>query len=217
MVWSLVVDITNERNGIHQILRLTWVYNAVQKLLGSRDGVKFLMDTFIKPKSGDNILDFGSGTGSLFNSLNLIERITYTGIEPNAEYTKMCKANFANFPNATFYTGSIEKVNSLNEEFDIVIIFAVLHHLNLESWPDILESLYGKLKKGGRILILDNILHDKQNIISRTLIKLDRGQSILHEDDYKNYIKNSGYSFDSIIKTDLMKVPYSHILTTIKK
>jgi SAM-dependent methyltransferase len=212
-----VVDISNERRGIHQILRFTWAYNAVQNVLGGRAGTKFLVDNFIKPKSGDNILDFGSGTGSLFNFLNLIDGITYTGIEPNPEYTRICQADFKGFPNANFYTGSIEIVNSLAEEFDIIIVFAVLHHLNLNSWPTILESLFDKLRKGGRLLLLDNILHDGQNLVSKTLIKLDRGQSILHEDDYKNYIKNSGYSFESIIKTDLMKVPYSHILTTIKK
>jgi SAM-dependent methyltransferase len=217
MDWSYVVDISNERKGIHQILRLNSVYNFVQNLLGGRASTKLLVEIFIQPGSGATVVGVGSGPGSLFNYLNLVDGVTYTGIEPNADYTSLCKVDFKEFPNANFYTGSIEIVDSLNEEFDVIIVFAVLHHLNLDSWPTVLESLYGKLKKGGRLLLLDSILHDKQNLISKILIKLDRGQSILHEVEYKRVIQSSGYSFDSIIKTDLLRVPYSHILTTIKK
>ena len=208
-------DISNEKKGIHTILKISSVYNAVQKLLGSKSSTKYLTDMFIQPKSGDNILDFGSGTGSLFNFLNLVDGITYTGVEPNANYISTCRVNFRNFSNASFYTGSIETVKSFDEKFDLIIVFAVLHHLDLSSWPGIIDSLHGKLKKSGRLILMDNILHDGQSFISRTLVKLDRGQSILHEKDYRDVLIRSGHSFETIIKTDLLNLPYSHILTTI--
>jgi SAM-dependent methyltransferase len=212
-----VADISNEKKGIHTILKLSSVYNAVQKLLGSKRSTKYLTDMFIQPKSGDSILDFGSGTGYLFNSLNLVDGIAYTGVEPNASYVSTCKVNFRNFSNANFYTGSIETVESIDEEFDLIIVFAVLHHLDLDSWPVIIDSLHGKLKKSGRLLLLDNILHDGQGFISKTLVKFDRGQSILHEKDYREVLIRSGHRFETTIKTDLLNLPYSHILTTIYK
>ena len=208
-------DISNEKRGIHAILRLSWVYNAVQKLLGSKSSTKYLVDMFIQPKSGDNILDFGSGTGSLFNYLNLIDGITYTGVEPNASYISACKVNFKNFSNANFYTGSIETVESIDEKYDLIIVFAVLHHLDLNSWPGIIDSLHGKLKKSGRLLLLYNILYDGQGFISKTLGRIDRGQSILRERDYREVLIRSGHRFETSVKTDLMKIPYGHILTTI--
>jgi SAM-dependent methyltransferase len=210
-------NLSNEKQGIHSILRLPYVYSKLQKLLGGDEVTKYLVDFFIKPISGENILDFGSGTGALFDHLNLFNNITYTGIEPNSNYTDKCKIKFKDFTNASFHTGSIDVVTSMTEEFDKITVFAVLHHLNIDSWLTILESLHSRLRKGGKLLLLDNVFHEGQNIISKTLIKFDRGQSVMHENDYKNTIRSFGFNFDSEIKTDLLRIPYSHILTTIYK
>ena len=40
------------------------------------------------------------------------------------------------------------------------------------------------LKKNGKLLILDNVLINKQNIIARILIKLDKGNHIRNLSDY---------------------------------
>jgi 2-polyprenyl-3-methyl-5-hydroxy-6-metoxy-1,4-benzoquinol methylase len=62
-------NIANEKNGIHSILRFNFIYDLVQNLLGSNRGREVFIRDYIKPLNGQKILDFGCGTGTLFNEL----------------------------------------------------------------------------------------------------------------------------------------------------
>lgn len=200
--------------GLHSILNFTSVYNLAQRFLGSRRASDIFINDYIKPVDGQMFLDFGCGTGKLFESLNNWSNIKYFGIEPNSKYVDGSKVRYRQFSNAHFYTGSSEVLSSISEKFDTIIVSAVLHHIQTESWSRILDTLYLKLKPGGKLILLDNIFHHGQNLFSRFLVSLDRGKSVVKIDEYLNLI-NGNYHVKYDLRTDLLNVPYSHVITTI--
>jgi ubiquinone/menaquinone biosynthesis C-methylase UbiE len=211
-----VTNISNEKKGLHRILEFTFIYNLVQNVLGSTNAHDVFINEYIKPVENNKILDFGSGTGTLFEDLKNINGITYIGIEPNSEYVKKCSQLYEDFKNARFYNGSTEILESIVENFDIIIVSAVLHHLQSNHWKEILEKLYSKLNDGGKIVILDIVFHRNQHPIAKLLVGLDRGISVLDIDEYLTLLKGN-YRLDFDLRTDLMRVPYSQIISTIYK
>jgi len=208
-------NITNEKNGIHSLLRFNYIYDLVQNLLGSNRCRDVFIKDYVKPVNGQKILDFGSGTGALFEELKHLKDLTYYGIEPNVRYVETCQNIYSAFHNAHFINGSIDELESIPEKFDSIIVSAVLHHLKTEYWADIINGLYLKLKEGGKLILLDIVYHPSQHPVSRILISLDRGESVLKIDEYMKVIKGN-YALKSELRTDLMRIPYSHIITTIK-
>ena len=206
---------SNERKGLHLFLNFSFVYNFLQNILGSKKLRLIFVHDYIRPLDGQTILDFGCGTGKLFELLNGIADVKYFGIEPNPKYVEGSKKRYGKFNNAQFYCGSIEVLESVSEKYDTIVMSAVLHHLQTEIWSKIIEALYVKLKPGGRIVLLDNVFHPNQNFLSKLLIGLDRGQSVVHIDNYIGLISRN-YILEYDLRTDLLNVPYSHIITTIR-
>lgn len=209
-------DLSNEKKGFHSILKFSFIYNLVQKVLGSNRARSIFVKEYIRPIKNCRVLDFGSGTGSLFEELKNVEGLNYFGIEPNTKYVNDCKLLYKECDNAHFYNGSLETLHSMTENFDIIILSAVLHHLKTEFWNEVIEKLHSKLNYGGRLIILDIVFHEKQPLIAKTLVSLDRGISVLDVKEYLGLI-TSTYRLHYDIRTNLMRVPYSHIITTIFK
>ena len=210
-----MLNISNEKKGLHNLLRISFVYNLVQFILGTKRGRDIFINDYIKPIAGDKILDFGCGTGSLFGDLKYLNNFTYFGIDPNDKYINLCRTRYSDFQNAHFSLGSIEILESISEKFDTIVLSAVLHHLSIDSWSEIIKKLYLKLNSGGKIVLLDIVFHPNQNFISKILVSLDRGISVLELEDYLSLIAGN-YEIESNLRTNLMRFPYSHIITTIK-
>ena len=76
---------TSERTGLYRILRATWVYELVQRILGSDRGSQIFLDDYLRPFDGARLLDIGAGTGLVVPRLG---SVVYFGIEPNATYVE---------------------------------------------------------------------------------------------------------------------------------
>jgi 2-polyprenyl-3-methyl-5-hydroxy-6-metoxy-1,4-benzoquinol methylase len=210
-------DVGNQKTGIHNILNFSFFYNLVESILGGKNAIRIFVSNYVVPIQGDNVLDFGAGTCILFEELQKVKNLSYTAIEPNHRYVENSKQKYGSHANANFYTGSTEVLIQLNKNFDKIIVCAVLHHINIDLWPQILHNLAKSLNYGGQIILLDPVIHEKQNWIARFLISIDRGKSIVDIDKYVKVLSECGYTINSTLRTDLLRVPYSHLITTLKK
>jgi SAM-dependent methyltransferase len=204
---------TSERSGVYRILRLTAVYDLVQKIFGSEASVRRFVTEYIKPFDGASILDIGSGTGIVTTHLG---NVKYLGIEPNPTYVD--DFNQKNHGTGSqMVAGTTDSISVPHDSFDIVLISAVLHHVDDEIARSILSYAANAAKVGGRVVLLDPVLHKHQNPIARFLVSRDRGKFVRREEDYRDLFQSLRVKTDFEIRKDLSRLPYSHIITTFTK
>ncbi len=129
------------------------------------------------------ILDLGCGTGYLF--LRLLRRgFDVTGLDLSSEMIQVLKNSISEKEKdrAHLAVGDVEKFIERNEdEFDLVIFSAVLHHLF--DYEMVLRKACQRLKSGAKILIFFEPL--KQQVTSSMRYALHRSLSWLDEKSYR--------------------------------
>ena len=171
--------------GIYKILSFFLFYRLTQRIMS---GVSF-RNNFVKNiiKNKNNyILDIGCGTADILES---IPNNHYYGFDISKNYINYAKNKFLNnnyhFFNEKFNQNAIKKL----PKFDFVILFGILHHLSNIEINNLFVNIKKVLKKSCVILIVDPVLIEKQNFISKLLIKLDRGKNIKNFKEYNITLK----------------------------
>lgn len=167
--------------GPWALLTRPWAYEALQTLLGAERGkVSFVADD-LKPVAGERVLDIGCGTAKLARYLG---PVTYVGYEPNPDYVAQGQAENVG-RDVTLHAGYFDAAAAeALEPFDLVIVSAVLHHMDDRQADDLFRLLARVTKPAGRVVTLDNVFVDGQNPIARALISLDRGRNVRRPEAY---------------------------------
>ncbi len=134
------------------------------------------------------ILDVGCGGGLISESLARLGA-NVTGIDFVEENILIAK-NHSLMKNlkVNYIHGDVEKIN-ISKNFDLIIIFELLEHLN--DWKSFVLKISKKLKKNG-IIIISTI---NRNIISKTL-------AIHFAENILNWIPKGTHNYDKFIKPD---------------
>ena len=207
------MGVTSERKGVYRLLRMTAIYDLVQKVIGSDRGANTFVAEYIKPFTGARILDIGAGTGLIVSRLGQVE---YLGIEPNPTYVDDFNAQYASEA-ARLVAGTTNDIEVSPNSYDIVLISAVLHHVNDDLSRAILRYAADAVTDDGRVVLLDPVLHPGQGLISRQLVSRDRGKHVRKDSDYKALFNEVGLQPTFDLRTDLNRFPYSHIITVATK
>ena len=158
-------------------------------------------------KKNCNILDIGCGPAYVLDFLKN-KSLKYFGYDTEMNHIEYAKKKFSN-KNYFFFCKKFNKlqINKL-PTFDYVFLFGIIHHINNSEIKEIFFLIKKILKKNGKLIILDNVLIKKQNIIAKILIKLDKGNYIRNLSDYKFLLKKNFKNFSySIIKQKF--IPYT--------
>ena len=176
---------SQKTTGIYKILSFFLFYRLTQIIMS---GVSF-RNNFAKNviKSENNyILDIGCGTADILES---IPNNHYYGFDISKNYINYAKNKFFSknyyFFNKKFNKNTIKKL----PKFDFIILFGILHHLSNIEIENLFFNIKKVLKNNSIILIVDPVLIKKQNIISKLLIKLDRGKNIKNFNEYNTTLK----------------------------
>ncbi len=198
-------------NGIYSILSHPIVYDFLQDILYGHKGQREYINTYIRPKKGDRILDIGCGTGRI---LRYLPECDYLGADLSQKYIKRAKKR--QFSGKTRFISSDvnEFLENSNEQFDIIIGFGLLHHLDDEEAKKMVKRAKDSLLPGGRLVTLDGVYHDNQSVISKFLIDKDRGRNVRNEQDYRGLFKDIFNATDIAIRKDILRVPYSLIIAS---
>ena len=200
---------------ISQVFDNANLYNLFQlgiQKSGTRD---FLNSKILKTDSIERVLDFGSGIG---HHSQLFQGKQYLGIEPLESCVLSAKKLYKD-STATFLLGDHTALKSLTEgTFDLIFAIGVLHHIDDLVFNEFVEQAFRLLKPGARLMTFDPVLHPNQSKLSKWVVKQDRGHWVRTENEYLTVIKKLFLdNTDSRIYSNLLRIPYDHILiNTIK-
>jgi len=174
-----------------------------------------IRDEVLKPIGVQKVMDFGSGIG--YHS-RIFDKSEYLGIEPLEGCVKRAN-NLHHAPNRKFLVGdhrTLKKIPSAS--FDLVIAIGVLHHIDDETFSEFIKESYRILRTGGRLTTFDPVLHENQSVLSRWVVKRDRGKWVRAESEYSAIIASSfPRDIKSKIYSGLLRIPYDHVAFTLIK
>lgn len=200
-------------SGWRGLLGKAYSYNFVQNILGAEDFRQVYVTDYIRPKSGERVLDIGCGTSEILKHLG--SSVHYTGCDISQDYIEYSKKRYG--VRGIWYNADISELEDLvQSQFDIVLVNGLFHHLSDSEVLSLLKYAKNCLVHGGRLSTFDPCLVSNQSRFAKFLIARDRGQNIRTADKYIELVNAEFHDFSYSIRHDLLRVPYTHIIITGK-
>jgi SAM-dependent methyltransferase len=197
---------TENTSGLRAALSWPLIYELFQFVMGARRGRQDFVDSFIRPREGCRILDWGCGTAEIYGYLP--KSIEYWGFDISPKYISAANERFGKFEN--FNCMHSDKMDySKLPKFDVILAIGVLHHLDDETTKDFFSRVKNLLSPDGRVLTIDPCLCTVQNPIARLLIRCDRGQNVRTAEEYTELAQQSFKTVNGILRNRRW-IPYTH-------
>ena len=113
---------------------------------------------YVNPKENQDYLEVGCGNGHTCKYLSRKYHLKVTGTEVDPEMIQFAKENIDDIPSIRFLEMDATKMPFEDNEFDIVLSFGVLHHIN--AWEKALEEI-GRVLKPQGFLIFGDIAYSR--------------------------------------------------------
>ncbi|XIA64130.1 class I SAM-dependent methyltransferase [Bradyrhizobium sp. TZ2] len=194
-------------SGLYRLVGLPGFYQVLQSGLAGPNAHKNLVETIIRPKLGDRILDLGSGGSAV---LEFMPDVDYVGVDANPRHIEAAQAKYGK--RGRFVVGDAASVPDLGQDYDLVLMLGLLHHLSDEQARSALAIAAKVLKPEGRVFTLDPCWSKGQHWIARFLIGRDSGRMVRDETGYQHLARASFADVHSVVRHDLLRVPYTHCI-----
>src|SRR5260370_28027897 len=196
-------------SNIYRLVTIPAVYKTIQKVLGAEQSSRRFVDEVVRPTPGAAVLDVGCGPASL---LPYLPNIDYTGVDLNPASIAFANKNYAE--RGRFLVGDAADLVP-DRRYDIVIVAAILHHLDDAGAKRLFGNLVGALKPGGRIVTIDNIWLPRQNPIAKLINALDSGKNVRTLAGYQKLAEGLPLRVEHKLYRDLLRIPYHHVCLTL--
>ncbi len=197
---------------VNRVLAVPLVYRVWGWLVGGGDRGAFARE-YVRAREGQRVLDIGCGPADV---LQWLPRVDYTGFDSNPDYIRSATSNYGD--RGRFYCQRVsEQSLSDHRGFDIVLALGVLHHLDDDEAERLFRLALAALVPGGRLLTLDGVFVKGQNPIARLIISHDRGEHVRDEAGYRALAGRVFAKVKPAVRTDLNRIPYTHIIMECEK
>lgn len=193
-------------SGLRSILSQPIVYSAFQRFMGAEKDRDLYVNGFLLPSAGMRVLDIGCGPADILRCLPDVE---YYGFDISERYIERARQSFGS-RRALFTCKHLCPDDlAILPKFDRIIAIGLLHHLDDDTAQAVMRMASSRLAPGGRMVTLDPCLSDDQSIVSRWLVKSDRGQNVRTRAGYEDLARSA---FDHACATVRHKtwIPYTH-------
>ena len=177
-----------------------FLQNVILKRSFNDDIIKIIKKNQIK-----QIIDIGCADSPLLQKIE--GNYFYDGYEVDYLFIKKSKNKYKGKQEYNFFNQGIDEINF--EKYDpkdsIIILIGLFHHINDEKIRFFLEKT-----SNFRIYAIDAVKISDQNMITKLLLSLDKGNYIRNVDHYKKILLN----FEFIIaRNKYLRIPYDHIIS----
>ena len=202
---------SENKSGLRSFLSFPSMHNALQNAVGIPAVRKWAIETNLSVRSGAKVLDIGCGTGELRPYLP--NNIDYTGFDIEEKYINYAKKKFGN--KGKFFVGNANSIEQTAAgQYDIILLFSILHHLSDEEASVLLNSVYQLLGPGGVALSLDGVFLEDQSKMAKYVLSNDRGRYVRTQEGYTSIVRSSFIKYSVQIKKGALRIPTD--LITIK-
>jgi SAM-dependent methyltransferase len=201
-------------SGLQRWLKVPFLYNFFQEVIGGNALRRKFIQSHVRPRPGDKIIDIGCGPAQI---LPWLPDVDYLGFDVNHACIASAKRTHAD--KGTFVVGDTVSLcdDSRFRNADIVIGLGILHHLGNDDATHCIQFAHRALKQGGRFVSLEACWVPNQGFLSRYIMSKDRGQNIRTEQMYRQLAGNVFKSVDVWIDTKPLRIPYAIVILECQK
>ena len=180
------------------------IYRLIQKILVKRS----FYDDFLKilnQENIDHILEIGCADSIILQKLD--KKYSYDGYDIDNNFILRSKKKYENYSKYNFFKESIHKVNfdKYDNKKTIILLVGIFHHVN-----DELIKIFLDKTKFFKVYAVDAVRLDNQNLFTKLLLNLDRGNFIRFENQYKELL--IGYDF-ILARNKYLNFKYDHLIS----
>jgi SAM-dependent methyltransferase len=195
------------------VLSIPMAYESFQRVVGSPQVRRELVDNYVIPRPGLRVLDIGCGPGDLITYLPGVE---YTGTDLSAAYIESARKRFGD--RGRYYVGRVSALDPAElGKFDVVIAKSLLHHIDEDEALHLFDSAASVLAGDGRLVTLDAAYTSDMSRGARFVVSRDRGQSILAPDGYERLARRAFADVTVTVRHDLLRIPYTHVFMACER
>ncbi|WRH63280.1 MAG: class I SAM-dependent methyltransferase [Fuscovulum sp.] len=196
--------------GLHWIVTVPALYTRIQSGLAGPQAKERIAHELFSGLENKRVVEIGCGPGLW--STNLQHAGSYVGVDRNERHIAAANSRFGT-PHTTFLCGDLADAGVIAAigACDAVVAIGILHHLDDAVAKSVLAQSAALLRPNGVFIGLEPVYHDHQNPVARLLKWLDSGKDIRREEGYRSLFPKH-LALETQVKTNLMRVPYSHIL-----
>ncbi len=192
---------------VRRLLQFPFIYTVAQRLVRGRGNALFV-ERYVRPQSGNRVLDIGCGPGDILSHLPDVE---YVGFDIDPRSIEWAKKRHSS--RGTFFCAPVNETTVAElETFDLVLATGVIHHLPDNDALALFRLAKNVLKPRGRLVTWDCCFVEGQSAFSRFLMSRDRGQHVRQREEYVGLATQIFPSVEATIDHDLVRIPYPSIV-----
>ncbi|MBI2610933.1 class I SAM-dependent methyltransferase [Candidatus Kaiserbacteria bacterium] len=202
--------------GIRSVLKFPSVYDLYQWLVGSRAARDRLFRTYVSFPEGCKLLDIGCGSGELLEYLP--SHVRYTGVDVNPLYIELARKKYGN--QGRFELIDVNDIESLDlpkNNFDVVVLYGVLHHLNDGEVRGVLSFARMMLKLGGTVFTVDGVYLKDQSRIKKFILSRDRGAFVRFNYQYQKLAREVFPDVETFVERNALRIPTDYFVMRMTK
>lgn len=190
------------------LLSIPRIYSAFARLAGGDARLLYARE-HLRIQPGERVLDIGCGPADILEVLP--DGCEYYGFDADPGYIEAARSRFG--ARGHFECRIVTAQDFAGYEgFDLVMANGVLHHLDDGAAEGLFHLAHKALGPRGRLVTLDGCFVPGQSPVARFLLSRDRGQHVRTEVEYLRLAHRVFPHTVSVVRSDLMRIPYTHVI-----
>jgi SAM-dependent methyltransferase len=204
------------KSGLRAILSIPAIYNTFQWMVGTPRMRRHVIEGSLQIPKPCKLLDIGCGPGELRDYFP--DDVEYIGLDKDADCIAFASKKYGD--RATFLNVDVNDLKDFRireNEYDIVLMFCVFHHLNDSEVEKVLEMARYGLKPTGIAISADGVYLQEQSRAAKYFLSKDRGQYVRTDDAYLALVRKKFEKVEVKIERGLLRIPTDMIVMTMTK